>query len=153
MCARSPPVRDNAYRDPDYAANYARRAAELGWFSMLVPEHLGGGSASGNGMMDAALIAYERGRGLQPGPFVGTNVAAYALACGRFGGATHQGLTRTCLLAPSRPPGRLLAKAMASRSPVSGRPAPRAGYELSGQAALVLVWRQRFLASGDRGRR
>ena len=65
--------------DGRFAADYWRRAAELGWFSMLVPERLGGGSASGNGLMDAALIAYERGRGLQPGPFVGTNVAAYAL--------------------------------------------------------------------------
>jgi alkylation response protein AidB-like acyl-CoA dehydrogenase len=72
-------VRQNVYRDGRFAADYWRRAAELGWFSMLVPERLGGGSASGNGLMDAALIAYERGRGLQPGPFVGTNVAAYAL--------------------------------------------------------------------------
>src|SRR6476659_1334195 len=47
---------------------------------MLVPEHLGGGSVSGNGVLDAALIAYERGRHLQPGSFVGTNVVAYTLA-------------------------------------------------------------------------
>src|ERR1700760_1424500 len=73
-------VREHAYRQDGFAADYRRRAAELGWFSMLVPEHLGGGSASGNGVMDAALIAYERGRGLQPGSFVATNVAAYALS-------------------------------------------------------------------------
>ena len=62
---------------------YRRQAAELGWFSMLVPEALGGGSISGNGVLDAALIAYERGGRLQPGSFVGTNVVAYALARGR----------------------------------------------------------------------
>jgi alkylation response protein AidB-like acyl-CoA dehydrogenase len=130
-------VRDNAYRDPEYAADYARRAAELGWFSMLVPEHLGGGSASGNGMMDAALIAYERGRGLQPGPFVGTNVAAFALAAA---GSEEQ---RTKVL-----PGLLAgvesaAWATAGRGDGFEEPSIRAartasGYELSGRAALVL---------------
>ena len=45
-----------------------------------MPAQHGGGSVSGNGAVDAALIAYVRGRALQPGPFVGTNVAAYALA-------------------------------------------------------------------------
>jgi alkylation response protein AidB-like acyl-CoA dehydrogenase len=73
-------VRDHGYRDPQFAASYWRKAGELGWFSLLVPEHLGGGSVSGDGITDAALLAYARGKGLQPGPFVATNVAAYALA-------------------------------------------------------------------------
>ena len=34
-----------------------RRAAELGWASLLVPEELGGGSVSGNGVADLALVA------------------------------------------------------------------------------------------------
>src|SRR4051812_36502220 len=73
-------VRDGVWRDDAFAASYRRQAAELGWFSMLVPEELGGGSISGNGALDAALIAYHRGRGLQPGSFVGTNVVAAAIA-------------------------------------------------------------------------
>jgi alkylation response protein AidB-like acyl-CoA dehydrogenase len=73
-------VRERAYDDASYAATYRRRAGELGWFAMLVPEDLGGGTVSGNGVMDASLIAYERGGMLQPGSFVGTNVAAYAVA-------------------------------------------------------------------------
>jgi alkylation response protein AidB-like acyl-CoA dehydrogenase len=73
-------VREMAYEDAAFAAAYRRRAAELGWYSMLVPEGLGGGTISGNGVLDAALIAYQRGRLLQPGAFVGTNVVAYALA-------------------------------------------------------------------------
>ena len=73
-------VRASAYRDAEFALAYRRRASELGWFSMLVPEELGGGSVSGNGVLDATLIAFERGRRLQPAPFVGTNVVAYALA-------------------------------------------------------------------------
>jgi alkylation response protein AidB-like acyl-CoA dehydrogenase len=72
-------VRERAYRNITYAADYRRRAGELGWFSMLVPEDLGGGNASGNGVLDAALVAYKHGAMLQPGPFVGTNVIAYAL--------------------------------------------------------------------------
>jgi alkylation response protein AidB-like acyl-CoA dehydrogenase len=73
-------VRDGDRRDGAFAASYRRQAAELGWFSMLVPEALGGGCISGNGVLDAALIAYVRGGLLQPGAFVGTNVVAYAVA-------------------------------------------------------------------------
>jgi alkylation response protein AidB-like acyl-CoA dehydrogenase len=73
-------VRDRAYDDPEFAREYRRKSAELGWFSMLVAEELGGGSISGNGVFDASLIAYERGRRLQPAPFVGTNVVAFAVA-------------------------------------------------------------------------
>ena len=73
-------VRDRGRRDRDFAASYRRQAAELGWFSMLVPEAFGGGCLSGNGGLDAALIAYKRGGLLQPGSFVGTNVVAYAVA-------------------------------------------------------------------------
>jgi alkylation response protein AidB-like acyl-CoA dehydrogenase len=73
-------VRENAYGDAAFAAGYRRRAAELGWYSLLVPESHGGGSVSGNGVLDAALVAYHRGRLLQPGAFAGTNVVAYALA-------------------------------------------------------------------------
>ena len=57
---------------------YRHQAAQLGWFAMLVPEEFGGGTVSGNGVVDAAIIAEERGRYLQPGPFVPTN----AVACG-----------------------------------------------------------------------
>jgi alkylation response protein AidB-like acyl-CoA dehydrogenase len=73
-------VRERAYSDLTFAADYRRRAGELGWFSMLVPEDLGGGNVSGNGVLDATLVAYKRGGMLQPGPFVGTNVVAYAIS-------------------------------------------------------------------------
>jgi alkylation response protein AidB-like acyl-CoA dehydrogenase len=72
-------VRSDAYQDGEFARTYRRRASELGWFSMLISEELGGGSVSGNGVLDATLIAYERGKRLQPASFVGTNVVAYAL--------------------------------------------------------------------------
>jgi alkylation response protein AidB-like acyl-CoA dehydrogenase len=47
---------------------------------MLVADEFGGGSASGNGLVDLAVIAIERGAGLQPGAFVSGNVIAWALS-------------------------------------------------------------------------
>jgi alkylation response protein AidB-like acyl-CoA dehydrogenase len=73
-------VRDGTWKDDAFAGSYRRQAAELGWYSMLVPESMGGGSISGNGVLDAALIAYKRGGLLQPGSFAGTNVVTYAVA-------------------------------------------------------------------------
>jgi alkylation response protein AidB-like acyl-CoA dehydrogenase len=57
-----------------------RQAAELGWFAMLAPEELGGGSVSTSGIADAAVIGYEQGRHLVPGPFISTNVVVDALS-------------------------------------------------------------------------
>ncbi|HKV20875.1 MAG TPA: acyl-CoA dehydrogenase family protein [Mycobacterium sp.] len=44
------------------------RAAELGWTSLLVPEELGGGTVSGDGVKDLALVAELAGRTVAPGP-------------------------------------------------------------------------------------
>jgi alkylation response protein AidB-like acyl-CoA dehydrogenase len=57
-----------------------RRGAELGWTAMLVPEEFGGGSVSGNGLQDAAIVAELMGRFVSPGPLVAANVVAVALA-------------------------------------------------------------------------
>ncbi|GMU77906.1 MAG: acyl-CoA dehydrogenase [Acidimicrobiia bacterium] len=63
-----------------YDRAWLARTAELGWFTMLVPDDLGGGSVSGDGLLDAALVADVVGRHVQPGPFVPMNVVAWALA-------------------------------------------------------------------------
>ena len=73
-------VRELAETDTGADAQYARQVAELGWFAMLVPEKDGGGSVSGRGLVDAAIVAVERGRYLQPSAFVPANVVAWALA-------------------------------------------------------------------------
>jgi alkylation response protein AidB-like acyl-CoA dehydrogenase len=75
-----PRVRELADAHRDVGPDYRREAAELGWFAMLVPEEFGGGTISANGVADAAIIAEERGRVLQPGVFVATNAVACALA-------------------------------------------------------------------------
>ena len=45
-----------------------QRAAELGWASLLVPEELGGGSVSEDGVADLALVAEQTGKTVAPGP-------------------------------------------------------------------------------------
>ncbi|RDH75078.1 acyl-CoA dehydrogenase [Mycolicibacterium moriokaense] len=51
-----------------FDADWWRRAAELGWTSLLVPEALGGGSVSGSGVRDLALVAELAGKTVAPGP-------------------------------------------------------------------------------------
>ncbi|RBY84400.1 acyl-CoA dehydrogenase family protein [Blastococcus sp. TF02A-26] len=54
--------------------------ADLGWYAMFVPEELGGGSVSGEALVDAAIVAEEFGRMVHPGPALTTNVVAAGLA-------------------------------------------------------------------------
>lgn len=56
------------------------KGGELGWYATLVPEEHGGGSVSGEGLVDLCIIAEELGRYLHPGPFLATNIVAFALA-------------------------------------------------------------------------
>jgi alkylation response protein AidB-like acyl-CoA dehydrogenase len=63
-----------------FESDYWRRGAELGWTSLLISEDHGGGSISGDGLVDLALVAHEFGRHAAPGPLVATNVAAAALS-------------------------------------------------------------------------
>jgi alkylation response protein AidB-like acyl-CoA dehydrogenase len=51
-----------------FEADWWRRAAELGWTSLLVPEDLGGGSVSGSGVRDLAMVAELAGKTVAPGP-------------------------------------------------------------------------------------
>lgn len=87
-------VRDLHADRRGFEPKWLRRAAEIGWFAMLVGESDGGGSVSGRGLVDAAVVAEEIGRGLQPGPFVPMNVVAAAI--GRVGSEQQ----RSDLLAP-----------------------------------------------------
>ena len=68
-----------------FEIDWWRRAAELGWTSLLVPEELGGGSVSGGvagGVADLALVAELSGRTVAPGPLhpVSTVLAGLAEA-------------------------------------------------------------------------
>jgi alkylation response protein AidB-like acyl-CoA dehydrogenase len=56
-----------------------RRAAELGWTSLLAPESLGGGTLSKNAVADLAVVAEEMGRQVASGPLLPVNVVIDAL--------------------------------------------------------------------------
>jgi alkylation response protein AidB-like acyl-CoA dehydrogenase len=75
-----PKVRELRASDDGFELDYWRQGAELGWVSMLVPEELGGGSVSGNGASDLALVAHAFGVHVAPGPLLPCNVVATALA-------------------------------------------------------------------------
>ncbi|MCM3887370.1 acyl-CoA dehydrogenase family protein [Frankia sp. R82] len=63
-----------------YRPEYWKAGVEVGWTSLLVSEKHGGGSVSGAGLVDLALVAYEFGRQAAPGPLLGANVVAGALS-------------------------------------------------------------------------
>lgn len=63
-----------------WSGDYWPRGAELGWTSLLVSEERGGGSISGEGLLDLTLVAHEFGAQAAPGPLVPTNVVAAALS-------------------------------------------------------------------------
>jgi len=81
-------IRAAADGSPRDDAGYRAAAAELGWFGFLGAEAAGGGSVSGNGVVDAAVIAAELGARLQPGPYAGHSVVVDALT--RTGGPAHE---------------------------------------------------------------
>jgi alkylation response protein AidB-like acyl-CoA dehydrogenase len=56
-----------------------RRAAELGWTGLLVPEDLGGGSVSGSGVADLAMVAEQIGKTVAPGPLYPVSIVLTAL--------------------------------------------------------------------------
>jgi alkylation response protein AidB-like acyl-CoA dehydrogenase len=72
-----------------FDARYWQRGAELGWTSLLVSEQHGGGSISGDGLVDLTLIAHEFGRHAAPGPLSPANIVAAALSGERAGGHEH----------------------------------------------------------------
>jgi len=73
-------VREWAELPAGYPAEWWRRGAELGWTTLLVDEAHGGGSVSGQGLRDLALIAEEMGALVSPGPLAPVNVVAQTIS-------------------------------------------------------------------------
>lgn len=119
-----------------FDVGWLAETAELGWFSMLVPEADGGGSVSDNPLADAALIAEELGRNVQPGPFVSMNVALASIA--RNGTPD--------LKAP------LLADAVAGQVVVTWAPADIAGNFDLGVGVMAAADGDGYVITGRRGR-
>ena len=74
-------VREWSEKEPaGFPDAWWQQGAALGWTSLLVSEADGGGSVSGHGLLDLALVAEEMGRRVSPGPLLPTNVVAAALS-------------------------------------------------------------------------
>jgi alkylation response protein AidB-like acyl-CoA dehydrogenase len=73
-------VRKLAASEAGFERTWWRQGAELGWTSLLVAEEHGGGSISGRGPVDVAIVADAFGRHVAPGPLLGTNVVAAAIS-------------------------------------------------------------------------
>jgi alkylation response protein AidB-like acyl-CoA dehydrogenase len=70
-------VRQVMIADPPVDEVVWREAAALGWFGLALPEAAGG---AGYDLPEAMLLFQELGRGVIPGPWLGTVLAARALA-------------------------------------------------------------------------
>ena len=70
-------VRQVAILEPPLDEALWREAAALGWFGLALPESAGG---TGYDLPEAMLLFQELGRGVIPGPWLGTVLAARALA-------------------------------------------------------------------------
>jgi alkylation response protein AidB-like acyl-CoA dehydrogenase len=79
---KAPVVELRARRDDPagFDRDYWRQGAELGWTSLLVSEEDGGGSISGRGVADLALVGFEFGRHAAPGPLTVNAVVAGAMS-------------------------------------------------------------------------
>jgi alkylation response protein AidB-like acyl-CoA dehydrogenase len=132
-----------------FGRDFWRQGADLGWTSLLVPEADGGGSVSGQGLPDLALVAFEFGRYAAPGPLTTANVVTAAVA--RSGTAQQKADLLPGLMtgdrigswayAEPRPFERLGAVGVAARRSngryvLTGHKAP---VESAGQADLFLV--------------
>jgi alkylation response protein AidB-like acyl-CoA dehydrogenase len=72
-------VRELHAEDVSFDPSWWRRAAELGWTALLVPEELGGGSVSGDGVADLAMVAEQLGKTVAPGPLYPVSAVLAAL--------------------------------------------------------------------------
>lgn len=72
-------VRDLHSRGVAFERAWWQRAAELGWTALLVPEELGGGSVSGDGFADLAMVAEQLGKTAAPGPLFPVSVVLAGL--------------------------------------------------------------------------
>jgi alkylation response protein AidB-like acyl-CoA dehydrogenase len=112
-----------------------RALGGLGCFGLLASEEHGGGSLSGNGVADAAILAAERGARLAPGPFVATLVVAGTLSRSGAvpparGAPGHDGVLQALLSGDT-------AAAWASDAPPGSPPGPGLAVRDSGGEAVL----------------
>ncbi|MBE1536874.1 acyl-CoA dehydrogenase family protein [Actinomadura algeriensis] len=82
-------IRGMEGNEPRWSRDWWRKGAELGWAAAIVPEKLGGGSVSGEGVRDLAVLAEELGAGVAPGPLLPVNVVLAGLVAAHGHGPGH----------------------------------------------------------------
>ncbi|MBE1546370.1 alkylation response protein AidB-like acyl-CoA dehydrogenase [Mycobacterium sp. OAS707] len=130
-----------------FEADWWRRAAELGWTSLLVPDELGGGSVSGDGVADLALVAELAGRTVAPGPLhpVSTVLAGLVEAPENHEATIESLLSGEivgswAVYEPSRPWSPLGATVTATRTPAGYRiDGAKDRVEAGAESAVLLV--------------
>ena len=73
-------VRKLAETDAGFTADWWRRAAGLGWISLLVDEDAGGLGLGDEGILYLGLVAEEMGRMVSPGPLLPCSLVATTLS-------------------------------------------------------------------------
>jgi alkylation response protein AidB-like acyl-CoA dehydrogenase len=73
-------VRELGESGVGFETDWWKRGSELGWNALTVDPAAGGDSISGEGLVDACIVAEEMGRLVSPGPLIGTNLVAAALS-------------------------------------------------------------------------
>ena len=66
--------------DTSFDRQWWLQAAELGWTALLAPEELGGGSITGSGVADLAVLVTELGKQVAPGPLLPVSTVIAGLA-------------------------------------------------------------------------
>jgi alkylation response protein AidB-like acyl-CoA dehydrogenase len=82
-------VRELSEAATGFDRDWWARGAELGWAAMLVPEEQGGGTVSGEGLKDLAIVAEELGAGVAPGALLSTNIVLAGLVEASGDGPDH----------------------------------------------------------------
>ena len=97
LAERSPLSRVRAVmsEEPGVDAAVWREAGGLGWFGLGVPEAGGG---AGYGLPEEMILFVELGRALAPGPWLGTVLAAHALATTRDAEPVLAGTRRVAVI-------------------------------------------------------
>ncbi|MDX6215108.1 MAG: hypothetical protein QOG99_692 [Frankiales bacterium] len=105
-------VRGLAEAPSGFDREWWKKGADLGWTSLLVSEARGGGSISGDGLRDLALVAEEMGAMVSPGPLIPTNVVAQTLSVEGSGDQAERvlpsllsgdAIAAWCIAEPGRP--------------------------------------------------
>lgn len=131
-------VRDHSEDQNAFDAEAWRQGADLGWVAMLASDDHGGGSVTGESLLDVVEIARELGRFLHPAPFLPTNVVAFAIS--EFGSEELKEQFVPSIVTGDSPAAWCFSEASGSADPADIELLARktsSGYELLGTKRFV----------------